>query len=113
MTSSQPHLKNRLKSREIRFKITEKDFRACGERIIDELTKYAQAKDGWQVADDNREGIRVSFNKENGDGWFLLRLSVHDPIMPLNIESDSKGGVDIIYGKLYEFLKTTSGLELK
>ena len=106
-------LKEPVESREIRFKITEKDFRACGERIIDELTKYAQAKDDWQVADDNREGIRVSFNKENGDGWFLLRLSVHDPIMPLNIESDSKGGVDIIYGKLYEFLKTTSGLELK
>ena len=106
-------LKEPVESREIRFKITEKDFRACGERIIDELTKYAQAKDGWQVADDNREGIRVSFNKENGNGWFLLRLSVHDPIMPLNIESDSKGGVDIIYGKLYEFLKTTSGLELK
>ena len=31
---------------------------------------------------------------------------------PLNIESDSVGGVDIIYNKLNEFLKTTSGLEL-
>ena len=70
------------------------------------------AQDGWRVADDNREGIRVSFDKDNGNGWFLLRLSVHDPIMPLNIESDSVGGVDIIYNKLSEFLKTTSGLEL-
>ena len=50
--------------------------------------------------------------KENGDGWFLLRLSVHDPIMPLNIESDSKGGVDLIYNQLFEFLKTTDGLEI-
>ena len=70
------------------------------------------AQKGWNVANDNREGIRVSFDKDNGDGWFLLRLSVHDPIMPLNIESDSVGGVDIIYNKLNEFLKTTSGLEL-
>ena len=31
---------------------------------------------------------------------------------PLNIESDSVGGVDIIYNKLNEFLKTTNGLEL-
>ena len=105
-------LKEPLESREIRFKISEKDFRACGERIITDLTAYAEAQPDWQLADDNREGVRVSFNKENGDGWFLLRLSVHDPIMPLNIESDSEGGVDVIYAKLAEFLKTTKGLEI-
>lgn len=105
-------LKEPVESKEIRFKITEKDFRACGEKIISDLTEYAEKQDDWQVADDNREGIRVSFGKENGDGWFLLRLSVHDPIMPLNIESDSKGGVDLIYNQLFEFLKTTDGLEI-
>ena len=105
-------LKEPLESREIRYKITEKDFRACGERIINDLTAYAEAKDGWNVADDNREGIRVSFDKDHGDGWFLLRLSVHDPIMPLNIESDSEGGVDIILNSLKEFLQTVNGLEI-
>lgn len=105
-------LREPLESREIRYKITEKDFKACGERIIADLTAYAQAKDGWNVADDNREGIRVSFDKDHGDGWFLLRLSVHDPIMPLNIESDSEGGVDIILNSLKEFLQTVSGLEI-
>lgn len=105
-------LKEPLESREIRFKIKEKDFRACGERIIDELTRYAESRDTWHIADDNREGIRVSFDKDNGDGWFLLRLSVHDPIMPLNIESDSVGGVDIIYNNLNEFLQTTNGLDI-
>ena len=105
-------LKEPVESKEVRFKILESDFRACGEKIINDLTAYAMAQNGWNVANDNREGIRVSFDKDNGDGWFLLRLSVHDPIMPLNIESDSVGGVDIIYNKLNEFLKTTSGLEL-
>ena len=105
-------LKEPLESREIRFKITEKDFRACGEKIIADLTAYAEQQPGWQLADDNREGVRVAFDKENGDGWFLLRLSVHDPIMPLNIESDSEGGVDVIREKLYAFLKTTDGLEI-
>lgn len=105
-------LKEPVESKEVRFKILESDFRACGEKIINDLTAYAIAQNGWNVANDNREGIRVSFDKDNGDGWFLLRLSVHDPIMPLNIESDSVGGVDIIYNKLNEFLKTTSGLEL-
>ena len=105
-------LKEPLESTEIRYKILEKDFRACGEKIIADLTKYAEEQDGWCVADDNREGIRVSFDKDNGDGWFLLRLSVHDPIMPLNVESDSEGGVKIICDKLGEFLKTTTGLDL-
>ncbi|MGN1138063.1 MAG: phosphomannomutase/phosphoglucomutase, partial [Ruminococcus sp.] len=62
--------------------------------------------------DDNREGVRVSFDKDNGNGWFLLRLSVHDPIMPLNIESDSQGGVEIIKAKVMSFLNTTTGLDL-
>ena len=105
-------LKEPVESKEIRFKITEKDFRACGERIIADLTAYAENAEGWCVADDNREGIRVSFDENNGNGWFLLRLSVHDPIMPLNIESDSVGGVEIIKNKLYEFLSKTNGLEL-
>lgn len=97
---------------ELRYEILEPDFKACGLRVIDELTAYAEKTEGWIVADDNREGIRVSFGKEDGDGWFLLRLSVHDPIMPLNIESDSEGGVDIIREKVESFLKTTTGLKI-
>ena len=49
-------LKEPLESTEIRYKILEKDFRACGEKIIADLTKYAEEQDGWCVADDNREG---------------------------------------------------------
>lgn len=105
-------LKEPLESREVRLQITEKDFRACGDRIIAALTEYAAQQPDWHLADDNREGVRVSFDKDNGDGWFLLRLSVHDPIMPLNIESDSAGGADIIYRRLMTFLQTTKGLQL-
>ncbi len=97
---------------EIRYEILEPDFKTCGLRVIDELTEYANNTEGWIVADDNREGIRVSFGKGDGDGWFLLRLSVHDPIMPLNIESDSEGGVAIIREKVESFLKTTTGLKI-
>ena len=104
-------LKEPVESREYRFNITEKDFRACGEKIIKDLEEFAQKQDGWILADDSREGVRVSFGKNDGDGWFLLRLSVHDPNMPLNIESDTKGGAEIIYQKFREFLVTTRGLE--
>lgn len=104
-------LKEPAESKEYRFNITEKDFRACGQRIISELEEYAKTQPGWILADDSREGVRVSFGKNDGDGWFLLRLSVHDPNMPLNIESDSQGGAQIIYNKFKEFLKTVKGLE--
>ena len=68
-----------------------------------ERSAYAKTH-AWNVAPDNREGIRVSFGKDKGDGWFLLRLSVHDPIMPLNIESDTVGGTKLIAEQLNDFL---------
>ena len=80
---------------EIRLKIKEDDFREYGQSVIDGLTARARSN-GWNIAPDNYEGIRVSFDKNSGDGWFLLRLSVHDPIIPINIESNTKGGVEII-----------------
>ncbi|MBQ7219296.1 MAG: phosphomannomutase/phosphoglucomutase [Ruminococcus sp.] len=106
-------LKEPVESAELRFKITDKDFRTTGERVIRELEEYAKQQDGWHIAPDNREGIRVSFDKNDGDGWFLLRLSVHDPILPLNIESDSEGGVEIIKEKIIPFLRNQSGVEVK
>ncbi len=96
---------------EIRFPILEEDFQAYGNSVIAGLEGYAREK-GWDIAPDSREGIRVSFPKGQGDGWFLLRLSVHDPIMPLNIESDSQGGVQQIFQALLQYLKTCPGLDL-
>ena len=105
-------LKEPAEAVELRFKITESDFRAAGQRVIDALTAYAEEHDGWQIDRGNREGIRVSFGPQDGDGWFLLRLSVHDPILPLNIESDSEGGVEIIRDKVIDFLRTQEGIEV-
>ena len=95
---------------EIRLKIKEEDFREYGQNVIDGLTARARSN-GWNIAPDNHEGIRVSFDKDNGDGWFLLRLSVHDPIIPINIESNTHGGVEVIAKKLYGAIKNYSGLD--
>ncbi len=105
-------LKEPVEALELRFKITDTDFRTTGERVIKELEAYAARQDGWHIAPDNREGIRVSFDQADGDGWFLLRLSVHDPILPLNIESDSVGGTEIIREKVLSFLRTQSGVQV-
>ncbi len=97
---------------ELRFPILEADFASYGQMVIDRLASYA-ASQGWAVAPDNCEGIRVSFAPGEGDGWFLLRLSVHDPIMPLNMESDVPGGVRIIAQKLNGFLQGMDCLDLQ
>ena len=97
---------------ELRLPINEENFRECGEKAVSNLEHYAKQQPDWKIAPDNHEGIRILFNKQNGDGWLLLRLSVHDPIMPLNIESDSKGGVKRIAEQLYQFLITCSGIDI-
>lgn len=96
-------LEHPLEEAEIRLPITCADFKPVGEEVLSKLESYALSN-GWNIAPDNREGIRISFDSENGDGWMLLRMSVHDPIMPLNIESRVSGGVKVIAEKLAEFL---------
>ena len=64
------------------------DFKTYGQKVIDELNDYASKQAGWEIAPNNFEGIRVNLNNEKGDGWFLLRMSLHEPLMPLNIESN-------------------------
>ncbi len=97
---------------EQRYTITEPDFRAYGERVLQDLETYAN-QHGWDVADDSREGVRVSFGENDGDGWFLLRLSVHDPVMPLNVESNVIGGCDVILAKLAPFMEAQNGMYRK
>ncbi|MCI1954907.1 MAG: phosphomannomutase/phosphoglucomutase [Oscillospiraceae bacterium] len=97
-------LKEPAEAVELRFPIRPEDFRKAGEGIIAGLADYAAKQPGWAIAPDNFEGVRVSLDRAHGDGWFLLRLSVHDPIMPLNVESDSKGGVRTILTELSGFL---------
>ncbi len=97
-------LKDPVEEAELRFKIKCEDFRTYGNTVIEELEKYASVTEGMRIADDNREGIRIYFDGDDEKGWLLLRLSVHDPIMPLNIESDTVGGVKKIAESFKDFL---------
>ncbi len=46
----------------------------------------------------------MSFESQEGTGWFLLRKSLHDPVLALNIESSEEGGIEPVLRKIYEFL---------
>lgn len=101
-------LKMPLEEAEYRFNIKQKDFRNYGEKVIDALEKFAESKSDYKIADDNREGIRVSTKQ----GWFLLRLSVHDPVMPMNLESTEIGGIEIMKGELRKFFESFNELDM-
>lgn len=106
LTSLISKLKQPKESQEIRYKILEKDFKTYGENIIKELKQQIQTdSDNWEIVEPNYEGIRVNCHNIEEQGWFLLRLSLHDPVMPLNIESNVLNGTTIIKGKLNRLLK--------
>ena len=101
-------LKMPVEEKECRFNILCDDFKSYGNRVIEELTKYAETRPDWKVADDNREGVRIS--TENG--FFLLRLSVHDPVMPMNFESNVKGGIKKDIDSLKSFFTQFDKLDI-
>ena len=105
-------LKQPKEAAELRFNIKCEDFKDYGAKVLDELVDFFSGKDGWKIADDNRDGIRISADKDNGDGWLLLRQSVHDPVMPYNVESNFEGGAKEITAAFYEFIKDKELLDL-
>ncbi len=53
-----------------------------------EIEAHCDLKAEWSVDRDNLEGIRVLTGKDGG--FFLLRKSLHDPVMCLQVEASSK-----------------------
>ncbi len=104
-------LEEPVENTEFRMNILVEDFKTYGQQVIDALTDYAQKQPGWTLAPNNFEGVRVNLDDEHGNGWFLLRLSLHDPLLPLNIESNSEGGAKKIAQELAAFLRCYDKLE--
>ncbi len=104
-------LKEPKESVEFRMNILLDDFKDYGTKVIEDLKVYAESKEGFSLAPDNYEGVRVNMDESHGNGWFLLRLSLHDPLLPLNIESNDVGGAKIIAKYLAEFIKNYDKLD--
>ncbi len=104
-------LKKPLEEKELRFNITEENFKEIGEKLIEEIKEFAENSDEMILAPDNFEGVRVSFKDEKRNGWFLLRLSVHDPVMPFNTESNVTNGCLEICKTFYELVKNVKEID--
>src|SRR5690606_8496063 len=84
-----------------------KNWKKSAQEIMARLEQVFAQKIGFRLAQ-SYEGVRINF----ADGWMLIRQSVHDPILPINIESDRQGGVFFAVKKLYSVLKKRKELDL-
>ncbi len=107
-------LREPVESVELRLNITAPDFREAGRTVIERVMDHASYETDWHIAPDNREGVRINFDLDDGlqNGWFLLRLSVHDPVLPLNVESDVPDGVRTMLSKLLSVLDGIEDIDI-
>jgi len=112
LTEAIAELQEPVESEEFRLKIQADDFKAYGSEVIERLEQFAHAQSDWTVVPNNYEGVRISCNSTTENGWFLLRLSLHDPVIPLNIESNIAEGVASIATRLLEFFPDFAALDL-
>ena len=98
--------------KEIRIPIAAADFASCGDQVLDQLKEYVESEAGkargLTLGTPNYEGVRINFP----DGWCLLRKSLHDPILPMNMAADKAGGCEEILETMKEFLSGCEGLDL-
>ncbi len=103
-------LKTPAEEAELRLTLNCEDFKEKGLAVIENLKCAAEKDERLALAPDNYEGVKLSAKS----GRVIVRLSVHDPVMPVNFESDYIGGnkqtAKILYGYLkeYSFLDTTN-----
>ena len=101
-----------LEEKEFRLKIKAEEFVEYGNKVLEELKKILKNEPGWIPEEPNYEGIRVQCKGEGEDGWFLLRMSLHDPVMPLNMESNVTNGISAIRSRLLKLMETFEFLDL-
>lgn len=96
-------LKQPAEAQEVRFKISGENYRVYGEEVILKLQEFVQETSGFTVDPENDEGIRVNTTDAYGAGWFLLRMSLHEPLLVLQVENDVAGKNKAVFNKLADF----------
>ncbi|KOM35734.1 hypothetical protein LR48_Vigan02g188400, partial [Vigna angularis] len=97
----------RLKINQFHPDLKEGSFREYGEAVLKQLENSIGSDPSLHKAPVNYEGVRVS----GYGGWFLLRLSLHDPVLPLNIEAPSNDDAVKLGLAVLEAVKGFGGLD--
>ncbi|MBQ8684783.1 MAG: phosphomannomutase/phosphoglucomutase [Clostridia bacterium] len=102
-----------VEAQELRVKfVAGCDFKELGRKVLADFAAYGQNLYYARPADDNFEGFRLCYDDMHGDGWALIRMSLHDPVLPINVESDRTGGSVKIVKDLYYFLRKYDFLDI-
>ena len=83
-----------------RVTLTGENWKRLGQILIDDMRRYG--KKSFEVKDNDYEGVRVYL----GSDWFMLRQSVHDPVLVINFEGAKKQVckmVKIVYDFLLDY----------
>lgn len=94
---------------EYRMKIQLDEFKDYGQQILADLKEFIKEIEGWEIAPKNYQGVRVNCGEND---WFLMRMSLHDPVVVLNVECDKKESLEFILNKVKEFLSNYDKLNL-
>ena len=104
-------LRQPAEAAEMRLSITAEDFKAYGQQVLEDFRAFCAADPRFHIVSPNYEGVRVAFDDEEVKGWLLIRLSLHDPVLPINLESANDGGVDILKERIRPFIEAHSALQ--
>ena len=98
-------LKEAKEEAELRATFLVEDFKDYGAKLLEDFKVYVKEEmKGASFEEPNFEGVRVNVARDGIKGWVLLRLSLHDPVLPINIESENEGGVENIKSEILDFL---------
>lgn len=92
---------------DIRLNFVTEGWRELADKIMSRLNGLSERL--LKLSSDNYEGVRAYVS--HADGYFIVRTSVHDPVLPIYIESNKSGGVKSVARFLYSFLNGFEGLD--
>lgn len=93
-----------VEEKERRLALPEDNFREFGEKLIADFTEYCKGFAFVTPEKENHEGYRVNFDASHGNGWTMLRMSVHDPVLSVAMESAENGGIAKMENWLSDFM---------
>ncbi len=104
-------LKQPVEVQEIRLKLFSDEPREQGNKILEEMKRLLEEEKGMNFDPANEEGIRYNLQEPYGSGWFLIRLSLHEPLLVLQIENDESGKNQLVLEKLANLFGHFSDLD--
>ena len=104
-------LKQPVETDEVRFKITTDTVQQTGEEVIEAFKNFVTDQPDMEIENNNLEGVRVNTSGAYGTGWFLLRLSLHEPLLVLYFESDQADSIAQLREDVKLFFSQQEGID--